>query len=126
MKKRGLTMQAIRRYPFISSLLLLTACATINVYFPAAAAESAADRIIEEVYGEDESLDENSLSLPDDSQSSIHESKSNVFVTFLNSIIPTAQAQQPDINISSPGINKLKTLMKKHHKQRVHTMAAVQ
>ena len=31
--------------------LWLMACVTINVYFPAAAAESAADRILEEVYG---------------------------------------------------------------------------
>ena len=28
----------------------LGACVTINIYFPAAAAEKAADRIIEEVY----------------------------------------------------------------------------
>ncbi len=28
----------------------LTSCVTINIYFPAAAAEKAADRIIEEVY----------------------------------------------------------------------------
>jgi hypothetical protein len=30
--------------------LALGACVTINIYFPAAAAEKAADRIIEEVY----------------------------------------------------------------------------
>lgn len=38
----------------ISVLMLpmwLMACVTINVYFPAAAAENAADRILEEVYG---------------------------------------------------------------------------
>ena len=29
----------------------LTACVTINIYFPAAAAERAADRIIDEVIG---------------------------------------------------------------------------
>ena len=29
---------------------MLTGCVTINIYFPAAAAEKAADRIIEEVY----------------------------------------------------------------------------
>ena len=29
---------------------LLTACVTINIYFPAAAAEKAADRIIDEIY----------------------------------------------------------------------------
>ena len=33
--------------------VLVVACVTINVYFPAAAAEKAADRIIEEVWGED-------------------------------------------------------------------------
>jgi hypothetical protein len=29
---------------------LLTACVTINIYFPAAAAEKAADKIIDEVW----------------------------------------------------------------------------
>lgn len=33
-----------------SALLMQGACVTINIYFPAAAAEKAADRIIEEVY----------------------------------------------------------------------------
>ena len=31
--------------------LALAACVTINVYFPAAAAEKAADRIIEDIWG---------------------------------------------------------------------------
>ena len=30
--------------------LILTACVTINIYFPAAAAEKAADKIIDEVW----------------------------------------------------------------------------
>lgn len=36
----------------LAALLVTTlgACVTINIYFPAAAAEKAADRIIEEVY----------------------------------------------------------------------------
>lgn len=33
-----------------SAALTLGACVTINIYFPAAAAEKAADRIIEEVW----------------------------------------------------------------------------
>ena len=32
------------------ALLLLPACVTINIYFPAAAAEKAADKIIDEVW----------------------------------------------------------------------------
>ena len=31
-------------------IIFLSACVTINIYFPAAAAEKAADKIIEEVW----------------------------------------------------------------------------
>ena len=42
------------RIPMALALALFTmACVTINVYFPAEAAEKAADRIIKDVYGEE-------------------------------------------------------------------------
>ncbi|MBK6618033.1 MAG: hypothetical protein WAT53_08590 [Nitrosomonas sp.] len=45
--------------------LVLSACVTINIYFPAAAAEKAADRIIEEVWQiEDATRDENKSQKP--------------------------------------------------------------
>ncbi|MCB5189416.1 hypothetical protein LG198_01555 [Methylobacillus arboreus] len=34
----------------LASMLALSACVTINIYFPAAAAEKAADRIIDDVW----------------------------------------------------------------------------
>jgi len=34
----------------LPTALLLSACVTINIYFPAAAAEKAADKIIDEVW----------------------------------------------------------------------------
>jgi hypothetical protein len=34
----------------MAAALLLSACVTINIYFPAAAAEKAADKIIDEVW----------------------------------------------------------------------------
>ncbi|MCE1172152.1 MAG: hypothetical protein LWW84_12675 [Azovibrio sp.] len=34
----------------LMAVSLLSACVTINIYFPAAAAEKAADRIIDEVW----------------------------------------------------------------------------
>lgn len=34
----------------VAASALLSACVTINIYFPAAAAEKAADKIIEEVW----------------------------------------------------------------------------
>jgi hypothetical protein len=34
----------------LASMLLMQGCVTINIYFPAAAAEKAADKIIDEVW----------------------------------------------------------------------------
>ncbi len=36
---------------FLAGVLALAGCITINIYFPAAAAEKAADRIIDDVLG---------------------------------------------------------------------------
>ena len=43
----------MRTFPMAMAVLLavtVSACVTINIYFPAAAAEKAADKIIEEVW----------------------------------------------------------------------------
>jgi len=40
----------MKRIWIASAGLALSACVTINIYFPAAAAEKAADKIIEEVW----------------------------------------------------------------------------
>jgi len=34
----------------VAGIVVLSACVTINIYFPAAAAEKAADKIIDEVW----------------------------------------------------------------------------
>lgn len=39
-----------RTWPALLSAALLASCVTINIYFPAAAAEKAADKIIDEVW----------------------------------------------------------------------------
>ncbi len=44
-------MLKLRTPVLLAMLALLVACVTINVYFPAAAAQEAADRIINKVYG---------------------------------------------------------------------------
>ena len=45
-------MIRILSYLTIAAVLTLAACVTINVYFPEAAAERAADRFIQDVLGE--------------------------------------------------------------------------
>ena len=94
---------------------LVSACVTINVYFPAAAAEKAADRIIEEVWGED----------PDGKQpaQSSEPTSSNgwlpgaILARLLDLLVPAASAQQADLDISTPSINSIKASMQARHNQ---------
>jgi hypothetical protein len=44
-------MLSLRIYLFFALGLLLAACVTVNIYFPAAAAEQAADQVISNVWG---------------------------------------------------------------------------
>ena len=44
-------MKRILQTKLLVIAMLLIGCVTINVYFPAAAAEKAADRILEDIYG---------------------------------------------------------------------------
>jgi hypothetical protein len=45
-----MTNISFRAWPALLPAALLASCVTINIYFPAAAAEKAADKIIEEVW----------------------------------------------------------------------------
>lgn len=83
-------------------MLLATACVTINVYFPAAAAEKAADRIIEDVWQQPPGA---ATPAP---QSAL---PARLAVAVLDFIVPPARAQQPDIDISSPAVQRLKASM---------------
>lgn len=86
------------------SVGLLMACVTINIYFPAAAAEKAADRIIRDVWGED------AQPTPPTPPASTPPSS-----WLLDLLIPAAHAQ--NIDISSPAINQLKSAMSARHGQ---------
>ena len=43
-------MRSLNLFVALVTALLLQGCVTINIYFPAAAAEKAADKIIDEVW----------------------------------------------------------------------------
>ena len=86
--------------------LALAACVTINVYFPAAAAEKAADRIIEDIWGP-----EKGPKPAGNEQSSVGRFAGDVLVAALDFVIPAAHAQA-DIDISSPAIRALTASMK--------------
>jgi uncharacterized protein YdbL (DUF1318 family) len=86
--------------------LVLAACVTINVYFPAAAAEKAADRIIEDIWGPGQQPKPEG-----NEQSSLGHAAGDVLVAALDLVIPAAHAQA-DIDISSPAIRALTSSMK--------------
>ena len=83
---------------------ILAACVTVNVYFPAAAAERAADAIIQDIYGRGSGTPPPAAPAGGSDQSSI-----------IDWLIPAAYAQQPDINISTPAIQTLKANMERRH-----------
>lgn len=99
--KRSLALSAL------GMLLLAAACVTINVYFPAAAVEKAADRIIDEVMGQEA----NRENRPAPSPQSLLKLPQRMLLALLDAAIPAAQAQQADIDISSPEIQRLKSSM---------------
>ena len=86
--------------------LALAACVTINVYFPAAAAEKAADRIIEDIWGPGQQPKP-----AGNEQSSLGHAAGDILVSALDFVIPAAHAQA-DIDISSPAIRALTASMK--------------
>jgi uncharacterized protein YdbL (DUF1318 family) len=99
--------------PLLLALLLLSACVTINVYFPAAAAQEAADRIIKDVYGTQPAP---AAPRPEPSSRLERPALGLVVVgTVLEWLVSPAQAM--DIDITSPGIQRLKSSMTTRHQQ---------
>ncbi len=96
--------------------LVLSACVTINVYFPAAAAEKAADRIIEDVWGSDAQKSNANKR----SQSLERQAPERVLLAaaagMLNLLVPAAHAQA-DLNIATPVVKQLTQSMEARHAQ---------
>lgn len=87
---------------FFLAAFFYSACVTVNIYFPAAAVERAADQIVKETWGGPTDPDKNTTPTP---QSRRLTPESSHFVL---SFIGAAQAQEADINISNPAIRALK------------------
>jgi uncharacterized protein len=99
--------------------LALSACVTINVYFPAAAAEKAADKIIEDVWGEGQQP--SSSKRNDDKQSAVQPSAAERVLlaaagTVLDFLVAPANAQA-DLNIATPAVRQLTQSMEARHAQ---------
>jgi len=94
--------------------LALAACVTINIYFPAAAAEEAARTIVRDVLQSDQP-EQAPPAKPDDKQShSIHGHPLAVaFGVLMEALVPAAEAAQADININTAAISAIRASMQK-------------
>lgn len=103
--------RAIRSSLLLGLAFLAAACITINVYFPEVAAEKAADRFVQEIYGDSSAPAKPANGeQPNGPQSALPSTLLNAAVNFL---LPTAAAADFDAN--SPASNRLKANMKARH-----------
>ena len=104
-------------WPVLS--LLLGACVTINIYFPAAAAEEAAREIVRDVLdvkqpGEQKEAPEKA----GDDQSAIEQPGIAVRIAghLVEMLVPEVHAAKADINIDTPAISRLRQSMQKRQR----------
>lgn len=97
--------------------VMLTACVTINVYFPAAEAKEAAKEFVEKVIGDEaQQTQPKPQDKPGGQSASLTPQRSDSLalrIDWLSLVgIGTAQAQdQPDINIKTPAIQAIQSRM---------------
>jgi uncharacterized protein len=96
-------------------LALLVGCVTINVYFPAAAAQKAADQVIGNIMGPD---DQGATPAPASSvppaSSDNGASQPPLAMRMLDAVIPTASAaeSQPNLDVKTPAIQAIEARMR--------------
>jgi len=98
----------LRRLVPAFSTLLLAACVTINVYFPAAAAEKAAEEFVGKVIGPD-----TPPPAPEPKQAPAPAPKP---LSLLSLVVSDAAAAEPDLNVATPAIKSLQARMAERFK----------
>jgi len=110
-------MKKINTALIISAMFIVAACVTINVYFPAAAAEKAAEQFVGEVLGE--SREEGSLFQP---LELLQDSLLLASTGVLDALVPSAHAQQAKIDINTPQINSIKARMAQRQRSSLNSL----
>ncbi len=111
-------MRRLKLNLLLVAAIFVAACVTINVYFPAAQAEKAADRIISDVWGRDSAPDgeepQGRLQAPDARFAPVTMVR-YAAVGMLDFLVPRAEAQ--DFDIETPEIRALTSAMNARHKK---------
>lgn len=105
-------MRTFKSLMLLCAVLAAASCVTINVYFPAAAAERAAEKFVDDVLGEPR---EDSLLI--DPAAPSPNAMLALVGGVLDVLVPSAHAQQPDFKINTPQINAIKSRMAERQRQ---------
>ena len=100
----------------LASLLLVAACVTINVYFPAAAADKAADQVINDITGGGAKSGTTTPPQGNLAPATSGDEPNFLVAAFGNALyalVPTANAQDAEaaLNVSSPAVTRIKQSM---------------
>jgi uncharacterized protein YdbL (DUF1318 family) len=103
-------VKKILGYPLM--LMALAACVTINIYFPAAAAEEAARTIVRDVLKAEEPQQAPPAEQQGPQSQSIQgHPLAMAFGRLLEALVPPAQAAEADININTAAIRAIRASM---------------
>ncbi len=95
--------------------LFLTACVTINIYFPAAEAKEAAEKIVDDIL---QNAPVNVVPLPaGDGQGSLPDKadRYSVIAVVLDFLVPAAHAATPNFSVDSPQIRRIQAELRQRH-----------
>lgn len=101
-------------FALAATLALLAGCVTINVYFPAAAAQKAADKVIGNILGPDvQGATPAPASSVPPAASNVEPSRAEpLAVRLLNAMIPAAAAAEPNLEVQTPAIEAIEARMR--------------
>jgi uncharacterized protein YdbL (DUF1318 family) len=101
-------------FALAATLALLAGCVTINVYFPAAAAQKAADQVISNIMGPDAgATPAPASSTPPPSSGAADPAQQPLAMLILDAVIPSANAAEPaNLDVQTPAIQAIEARMR--------------
>ncbi|HET8897698.1 MAG TPA: YdbL family protein [Rhodanobacteraceae bacterium] len=113
-------MRSLKRLLAVAAFVALAGCVTINVYFPAAAAEQAAQKFIGKVIGDEPVPAPSATVAPPAAPAG----QGGMAIGLLDLLVPAAHAQTPDIRVSTPQLVALRAGMQARFKAELKGLLA--
>lgn len=101
---------------YLVFMLFLSACVTINIYFPAAQAQEAAEQIVEDILQSAPVQIKQTPPAGRDEGAAVEDPQASTpGLALLDFLFPAAHAAQPNFSVNTPEIRKLQASLKQRH-----------